>query len=377
MLDVFAVADLLVAEAREAYGEDVAIIVYYGSYATSSASQYSDLDMYYIPDDGKAESLYRTFVIEDLPFEFWPVSWGFAQRVASAKHHWSVAPSLIANGRILYSRSAEDLARFNALKAQIAELQKPENKALLVLQALETYKTVAFQLDKLRLARTRHDRLGTRWAGCNLVEAVLDCLALVNQTFFTRNWASHPEQVLSLTIRPEHLKDLIEATVTAGDPARIEESAEMLARETREILVREQQCVTRPFTVASVFRDDFPYPAIKEYVNKIVSACEKRNLIGASYVAAIMQHELAYMLAQAETGVVFLDFNLYDEYGGPFQRLPFPDLASAIEEGDFAKIAEQARLFDRRAQEYYAQHGVSLNVVASMDDLEAFIRKKP
>ena len=57
MADVFGVTEILVAHAMRVQGEHLALIAYYGSYAKGQASPTSDLDMFYIPDEGWAESL--------------------------------------------------------------------------------------------------------------------------------------------------------------------------------------------------------------------------------------------------------------------------------------------------------------------------------
>ena len=124
MTDVFKIADILVSHAVRVHGDEIALIVYLGSYATGTAKSTSDLDIYYVPDDGKAESLSTTFVIGGLPFEFESMPWKVLENIANAKsrNHWAVSASQIADAKVLYHRSDADLERFNALKARIAEL---------------------------------------------------------------------------------------------------------------------------------------------------------------------------------------------------------------------------------------------------------------
>ena len=52
-LDVFRMADLLVAGALATLAGEIDIISYYGSHAQGTATDTSDLDIFYIPADGK------------------------------------------------------------------------------------------------------------------------------------------------------------------------------------------------------------------------------------------------------------------------------------------------------------------------------------
>lgn len=53
MSDVFAVAKLLMGNAIKTCGHEIDIIAYSGSYARGEARDDSDLDIFYIPVDGK------------------------------------------------------------------------------------------------------------------------------------------------------------------------------------------------------------------------------------------------------------------------------------------------------------------------------------
>lgn len=66
MIDVFQVADVFLQHAFHKHGRDIGIIAYYGSHALGNASPTSDLDLIYIPDDGKAAALVNCFVLDGI-----------------------------------------------------------------------------------------------------------------------------------------------------------------------------------------------------------------------------------------------------------------------------------------------------------------------
>ncbi|MBN1486229.1 MAG: hypothetical protein JW981_01230, partial [Anaerolineae bacterium] len=227
----------------------------------------------------------------------------------------------------------------------------------------------------LQKARIANDLFATRWAGFKMMTAIIDCLAMVNQTFFAKFWVSNLEPVAQLSLKPDGLLDMVEIISTSGDLALIQETAESLVAATRSLLLNEQHTIKCSNTVDEIFGGF--YAGIKEYVNKILSACEKRNMVAVSYDAAYLQSDMASMLVHAETGVQYTDFNIVSEYRRHFDQLQFPDLSEVIAKGDFDAIKEQIQLFDERSQEYFACNSVDMNVIESMESLKAFIERKP
>jgi hypothetical protein len=374
MSSVFDIANAFVAYVKQAYAQDVAIVAYYGSYATGTATDRSDLDLYYIPDDGKAGDLYRSFVLDGRPFEFWPVSWAFAEKIASGKQHWAVAPSILANAQVLYARSEEDLTRFEGLGEEIARLQKPENIERAVSCAWDAFKSAPFYLESLRFACACQDKAGAREMGSQLVNVLLDCLTLVNQRTFTRDWTSDIEPLRNLIQKPDRTLELVETIMTSTDVVKIESSAETFLRETREIIIAGQSECKTVSNLQEVFNGYFP--AIQEYVGKILSACEQRNLIKASYWSTKMQSEVGLMLAQSFSNKSFSGMNLYIEYGGYQASLGWPDLVQAVETRDFDYIAIHAQSFAQQVKEYLLSNSVSLNMFESFEEVQEYISCK-
>ena len=371
MNDVFAVADLFVDLVRRKAPQDVALIVYYGSYAMGSATPQSDLDLYYIPDPGKAGALYRSIVYQGCPFEFWGVSWDFAERIATGKHHWCVAPSIIANAQVLYTRSEADSARFAELQATIARLQQPESRTAMIKLAQETFHNTASPLYRLAIATSKHDVAGAHWVGAQLIDAVLDSLALLNQVFFVKNWASDITQLDQLQTRPDNLRERIETILMDNDLSVAQRTAEALVADTRALILAQTHTIKADAPVADVF-DGF-YAAIQEYVNKILTACERQNWINASVVSAQMQKDVAFVLAYAVDGIPFSEFNVFGEYRAALDRFGFPDLTPGVEARDGEQLAALAREFRAVFQSFLAQHNVALQSADTLDALKRLI----
>jgi hypothetical protein len=375
MADVFEIAKILVSHAVRAHSSEIAIIAYYGSYAKGTASPTSDLDIYYVPDDGQAGSLSSQFVIEGLPYDFWGVPWRLLENIVNGSGRpWAVAASLVVDTEVLYHRSQADLERFNALKARITELTRPESRGIMVGRALETFKTTLFQLGQMRFAAAEGDWVGMRWAGHKLVYSAINCLALVNQTYFSKGWGANMAQVLAMAQRPADLEGLVHAVLTNRDTGQVLAAADRLAQEVRRILRAAQASGSEPAAAADVFKDFYFY--VFEYTNKVLSACERGDVIAAGSAAFHMQEQICQLLHEVDSGFHGTDFNLLGEYIGGYVAAGFPDLLEPATQGDLETLAQRVQQLDKRVQEWLGEHSIPLNVLHSEEELRRFLNQR-
>jgi len=376
MPDVFEIAEILVSHAVRVHGEEIAIIAYYGSHAKGLASPTSDLDIFYIPDAGKAKSLCSQFVLDGLPYDFWPVSWELAEDIANARSNrpWAVSASLIADAKVLYHRSQEDLDRFNALKARIAELAQPPSRGIMVGRALDEFKTTLFQLGQMRLAATGGDMAGMHWAGLKFASSAVNCLALVNQTWFTKGWGANLPQILAMRHKPAGLEDTLKGIMASGPPDDILEQADRLAHEVRGILLAAQASLAETSAARDVFKDFYFF--VVEYVSKVLAACERVDVMAARSAAFHLQEEICQLMHKVEHGFYGTDFNLLGEYAGAYEKAGFPNLLESASQGDLAALARQARQLDARVREWFERHSIELNVLADKEALRRFLNHR-
>ena len=376
MADVFKIAEILVSHAVQAHGDEIAIVAYYGSQAKGQASPKSDLDIYYVPDEGKAESLSSQFVIHGLPYDFWGVPWTLLENIVngSSGRAWAVAASLIADAQVLYHRSQEDLDRFNALKARIVELTKPESRSIMVGRALDEFKTTLFQLGQMRFAVAEDDVAGMRWAGRKFVHSAVNCLALANQTYFSKGWGANMEEILAMSLKPADLEGLISAILMPQDTEHMLAAADRLAQEVRGILRTAQASISETAAAQDVFKDFYYY--VFEYKNKVLSACERRDAMAADSAAFHLQELICQLMNKIDSGFYGEDFNLLGEYIGGYEKAGFPDLLEPATQGDFEELARRAQQLDEKVKEWFKAHSIALNVLESEEELRRFLNQR-
>jgi hypothetical protein len=376
MADVFEIAEILVAHAVQAHGAEIAIIAYYGSYAKGRASPTSDLDIYYVPDEGKAQSLSSQFVMDDLPYDFWGVPWTLLENIVngSSGRPWSDAASLIADAEVLYHRSAEDLDRFNALKDRVAELTKPESRSIMVGRALDEFKTTLFQLGQMRVALADADVAGTRWAGLKFVHSAVNCLALANQTYFSKGWGANMPEVLAMPHKPADLAGLISAVLTPQDTEHMLAAADRLAGDVRGILRTAQASISERADAQAVFKDFYYY--VFEYKNKVLAACAREDVLAAGSAAFHMQEQICQLMNKIDNGFYGTGFNLLGEYSEGFHKAGFPDLLEPAAQADLVELARRVQQLDEKAQQWLEGHSIALNILGSEEELRRFLNQR-
>ncbi len=365
--DVFKVADLLVSRAIAGHGSEIDIIAYYGSYAQGVASETSDLDIFFVPAEGKDPPVGHTVLVGGLLYDFWGIRWETLEGFATGRTRgWAFAPALVHHAKTLYARSAEQEARFAAVQRSVLDLQSPEARPQMVQRALEAFKTVLAHLGNLRLAAVG-EMSDLRFAGWGVIVAACECLALANQTFFHRGWGHLLHEIPRLEHRPTDLEALIVTISTSDSREAIAAGAERLALGTRRVLREAQDALASQREPGQVF--EAAYPELKDGLGKVLRACERDQPVSASAAAWSAQSELSLMLNDLCSGTDPAGFNLYSEFATLYSQLGFPDLMGASY-ADLGEVAERTRSLDGHLRRWLGEQSVSLNEFETLEEFE-------
>lgn len=97
------------------YSSDIDLLVLYGSYVNGNTHAKSDVDMFYVPKSNRSQELCKTYLIQDVGYDLFPISWERLENIARLKEF--LIP-LLVKGKVLYAQSPKDESRFIQLQNQ-------------------------------------------------------------------------------------------------------------------------------------------------------------------------------------------------------------------------------------------------------------------
>ena len=103
---------------RKHYAGTVALVCLYGSHINGTAGETSDVDCYFVPKTQEGMALARTFLMEGVGYDLFPMSWQRLEAIARLEQ--SHQP-LVGDVRVLYADSPADLERLEAVQRQLRD----------------------------------------------------------------------------------------------------------------------------------------------------------------------------------------------------------------------------------------------------------------
>jgi hypothetical protein len=231
-MELMRAAELLIDKIRSEYVEDVAVVVMMGSHLYGETHRLSDLDMYFVVNTPRGYELGRTFIIDGIGFDFWPISWERMERIAN---HDERITAIITEGQVLYYGSEADLERFDALKAKALDVSDEKgflDKAQTVLD--RAYKPF-YDLQRC------FELSGVRKMAIRVVFSVTQALALVNRDSVKRGRGKLKMELLAMPLVPEEFAASYDVLFESSDVAAIKAAMGVLIDSTSELIQRQRR----------------------------------------------------------------------------------------------------------------------------------------
>lgn len=275
--------DWIVKKVETEYKDDVSILVVYGSYINGNATEFSDVDLYYVPKTDKAHELRKTFIINGIGYDIFSMSWERVEGIADFNEN--LIPC-VGNSQVLFCSSENEMLRFKQLQNRITEHLNDFN--FMITKAEEKIDT-AKNLYLEMMFKSNICDVKTI-SGYILLE-IADAIAYANQTYFKNGLKNQYDDLKNrLNLPCDFLKDY-DVIVKSHDITELKTSCQKVIENTLEFIRSEKQVINKAPSknyeeLAEIYQE------IISTWNKIYSGVSINNYFYAFVSGVCLQREL-------------------------------------------------------------------------------------
>lgn len=340
------IAESFIEKIRKDYSDDVSLVVVMGSYVFNEIHDRSDLDLFFVPKTERGTRLGFTFIIDEIGFDLWPISW---ERLEGIAHQKERITSIITDGKILYSASPEDLKRFEELKRDAGRMQDEKER-------IKKSSEVFMESHRLVCHLQRETSLsGVRRQGILLLNNIAHTLSLLNGIPIRRGRSRLKREVMEMRLVPENFSGLYDMVFYSDQPAEIRKNLTELQINTEKLISEEKNRVFKTGSVKDVF-DGF-FEELINYYNKIEHAVEISDPLTCLFASCEIHEEIDHALCYCS-----------------IEKPQLPDILEAYDpeylEGILIRSREHKALFTH----FLESNGVRIRRFRDADEFEGYLR---
>ncbi|GGO05919.1 hypothetical protein [Saccharibacillus kuerlensis] len=368
-LNVFDVSSALIERIRRDYAEDVAIAAYYGSYLDGTATERSDLDFFFIPANPNGCRAGLTFILNGISFDFWPISWKRAEKMARLEDGQA---GILADCKLLYVRSDEDLERFNNLKMQIKDIRSFEGDDVFIRRAEERLQEIYPVLYELKRAGTGQSLAYYRLQAFEIMMPVFEAIVLLNRTYLLKGWGKNLTQLYDLAIRPVDLEGILNQILRSADSREIVAACEELTDSVKR-LISQQSSKLNSEVPENLERGSGFFEEFKGMLDKVQTACERKDYEWAFFAAVHAESELNRFLVFYETGQRKSGEEAAQEGRAIAERAKLPALVPLLDPANLIPLQSAAHWLEISLERYLRGRDIEIRKFKSLEEFRQFL----
>lgn len=347
-------------------GDEVELVIHYGSTVRGNAGAASDVDLCWVPaHEDSWQSV--TIEVDDTLVDLFAVHWSRLEAMAELRDPFG---TILEQRRVLYAKDPAARERLDALTARLASMREAGRRKELLERAFGIFRTAGYPLYQLRRSAARGELLGALHAAVTLDETLSHCLLALNQkSVDTRKDAD----MATLEKLPKDYFTLRRRLVISRAPAEIEEAAGALMESVREALASEQREVcAEPADFKAIAGEG----GIAEHNNDFRHAARAASTGDIRELTRSLSKalwELRYHVGQAYSGRWFDAMNSLDELTAELPGLRVGPLGDALVKADAAACERECERLIADLKALYASRACPTNCFDDVDELEAWL----
>lgn len=326
------------------YKEDVALLIGQVGGCKIPTDEQNMVFDFFVPATERGNQLARTFIIEDMGYDLYPISWERLNGIANIEE-----PRMIfafVKGEVIYARSEAERERYEKLKSEM--LLRLQDKAFHMPKSLE-YLETAQEIFQTMLFE--EDLCNIRKAAGGVCSYLMNAIAMVNGTFLESGYINLTKDLHIMKEYPSAFEKTFEEMLDQVHIDGIREKVYTLIKMTRAFITKKIEPTKKTETEPNY--DDLAmwYQEMRYTFRRI------------GYFASINSAEDCYLLGcylQIEFDAVMEDFNL--------EKM---DLLSCFDKDDLSGLAKKAEEIEAYLIKILEEKKANQNKYASF---EAFIK---
>jgi predicted nucleotidyltransferase len=338
--------ETIVEKIETSYSEDISLLICYGSYITGDYGVTSDIDFFFVPKTRKAYTLGHQFILNDIGYDLWPVSW---ERLTDISQLEEKLASILMDGEVLFASSEQDLRRLDDLKNTLKRnLSNEAFVGRISMKYLDEAKALYFEMQV-------HERNMYFIDAVKIVESLLFAIAIVNGTYTKKGIKQIEAELNRFSTIPVRFLETFRKLIRASSKAEVQHLTNELIIETEELWntrFNKDQQDRDPSDLAGFYEE------FKSTYNKLLLACDEKNYEKAYYAGFMIDRETQSFL------------NDYALAGA------FPDIISKVLSNDYEVIRDSCIEHERQLHKILDQNGIDINTYTDSTEFRQHFLKK-
>lgn len=296
------------------FKDNISLVLLYGSYFNGTSNTMSDVDCYFIPKTDRGYQFAKTFILDEIGFDIFPMSWERVEGLADLQE--TLIPCL-GDVEILYSNSNDDCEKFYALQNRLKSNLSNDNFTHEI--ACQRYANASSLYSNMLASK---DLCELRTYCGQILMILSDVIAIENHSYYHYGLKKQLEELRGFPRIPHNFIELYISIIKEEkfeDIKRLccdilESASDFLKINSNLILtensLNQEQAGSEPdfAELASVYEE------IVSTFNKIYVCCDSDNFILAFLSAVCLQYELNTLCHQNGLKPYYLlDIYKYDE----------------------------------------------------------------
>lgn len=364
--DVDTIVELIRKATIKKFGQEIDLILIYGSRARGTHEPSSDLEMFAVVEDSKKTKAEWFFLYKDISVDLWTNDWEGLENVDEGSS--VLQAGTLSTCKVIYYKDKKTESRFEKCIDKMKTLAAHKEKNLE--SANKIFNDIYKYLGKIYIAKEKDDIVEARNNVWHIIISIVIILAKINNSFLLNTWGTNMHEIAELGIIPNNLISDIGNLATENDFDTLLSIATRAINNIRTIMIEMNE--KNPIDLRVEFLSA-EVSAI-EYLYKIRKAVRHEDIITASYAVFELQTLASRDLwVNEKKWTQAGQFLLYNEFREKFDNYGFPDFTKAITSHDFESLIKLTDDFEKFYLKYLSENDMSMNAFSTLDELNTYL----